>query len=179
MTRNPDSSSASQLNEAGVELVAANLDDTSSLKKAFEGATAIYGVTDFWQFMRDPRSHQVAEKTGISVNEACFNFEVQQGKNLIDAAVSAAADGKLDRLVLSSLSDTKKISKGKYTWNYHFDGKGKYVEYLQEMGQKDESYRSLFEKTSYVQIGFYLDNWKMNPVFTPRKVSCVSSEALL
>jgi uncharacterized protein YbjT (DUF2867 family) len=47
ITRNPEKLSNSYLREAGVEMVAADLDDPASLEKAFEGANAIFAVTDF------------------------------------------------------------------------------------------------------------------------------------
>jgi uncharacterized protein YbjT (DUF2867 family) len=33
----------------GAEVVKADLDDVESLKKAFAGAHAVYGVTNFWE----------------------------------------------------------------------------------------------------------------------------------
>lgn len=32
------------------------------------------------------------------------------------------------------------------------------------------NYQTLLAKTRYLQIGYYLDNWKMNPFFMPKKV---------
>jgi hypothetical protein len=95
---------------------------------------------------------------------------VQHGKNLIDAASQVVEQGVLERMVLSSLSDVTKSSKGKYTWAYHFDSKAHFVDYLEEKSQNSSQYRLLFEKTSYVEIGSYMDNWKKNPIFTPKKV---------
>ena len=140
-----------------------------SLKVAFEGASAIFGVTDFWQFVKKPATQQLAQSKSITWNEACYLQEVQQGKNIIDAA--AQQQQQIERMVLSSLSDARKATGGKYTWVYHFDSKARFVQYLEEKAQDDLQYRSLFEKTSYVQIGNYLDNWKKNPIFTPKKVT--------
>jgi len=49
-----------------IELVVADLDDVNSLKKAFDGAYGVFGLTDFW--------------------EHGYDGEVRQGKNLVDAA---------------------------------------------------------------------------------------------
>lgn len=142
-----------------------------SLKSAFEGANAIFGVTDFWQFVGKPSTEEIVKAKDITWNEACCLQEVQQGKNIIDAAAQELERGSLEILVFSSLSDAKKNSNGKYSWVYHFDGKAHVVQYLQEKARESLKYRSLFQKTSYVQIGNYLDNWKMHPIFAPRKVS--------
>ncbi|WQF90307.1 Putative NmrA-like domain, NAD(P)-binding domain superfamily [Colletotrichum destructivum] len=75
-----------------------------------------------------------------------------QGRNIVDAA-NATLD-TLDRFVLSTLSATKKWSKGKYSHNYHFDAKWQAVEYLKAM------YPELAKKTSYLQMALYLTNWK-------------------
>lgn len=48
LTRNASSASAQALTGQGVEMVAGDLDDLSSLGRAFEGADAIFAVTDFW-----------------------------------------------------------------------------------------------------------------------------------
>lgn len=163
------SANAQNLAKQGVQIVKADLDDIHSLEAVFKGANAIYAVTDFWQFVQDPATQKFAESEGISLNEACFLKEVQQGKNIIDAAVSVGAS-KIERMVFSSLADTRAISKGKYQWPYHFEGKGKIVQYLADKAEMDPKYKSLWERTSYIQVGNYLDNWKKNPVFTPYKV---------
>ena len=46
ITRDP--AKHTKLQEDGIELVAADLDDQASLEKAFAGANAIFAVTDFW-----------------------------------------------------------------------------------------------------------------------------------
>jgi len=142
-----------------------------SLKSAFEGVNAIFGVTDFWQFVQLPSTQEIAKAKGITWNEACYLQELQQGKNIIDAAASIMKQEKLERVVLSSLSDARKASKGKYTWVYHFDSKAHFVQYLEQKSEGFSEYKALFEKTSYVQIGYYLDNWKSDPILTPEKVS--------
>lgn len=101
-----------------------------------------------------------AEKTGKQVNKIAFDREVQQGKNIVDAAAKYAST--LDRVVLSTLSNSKKWSNGEIRCNLHFDGKAQYTEYLQQ------TYPDLAAKTSYFQIGVYLSNW-WSPMKRPEK----------
>ncbi len=167
ITRDPDKASNKSLRDAGVELVAADLDDPTSLKHAFAGANAIFGVTDFWQFMwaflKDPAAQKTAADQGKTLNQMACDRELQQGKNLIDAV--ATVGPSLERFVLSTLSETKKWSKGKYTWNYHFDGKAEMVNYLKA------THPDLAAKTSYLQVGIFMANWQMAPLFSFHKVS--------
>ncbi|KAK4944471.1 hypothetical protein LTR10_016145 [Elasticomyces elasticus] len=169
ITRNRNSSAARELTELGVKIVEADLDDVESLESAFSGASAVFGVTDFWQFVQSPKTHELAQSENITWNEACYRLELRQGINIIDAVAKVAQDRVLERLVLSTLSDAKRASKGKYTWVYHYDGKAHFVQYLEKKGQSEPEYQRLFEKTSYVQLGGYLDNWKKNPIFAPQK----------
>lgn len=176
ITRNPASEAAKaiQAELPAVELVAADLDSPDTLVAAFTGAHAIFTVTDFWQFMRDEAVHKAAAQQGITANVAAFNAEIQHGKNMVDAAakIAGAPGSTLERLVMSTLSDSRKLSGGKYTWNYHFEGKAKVVEYLQQTAAQDASYKKLLDVTSYVQIGFYFDNWRSGSAFGQQKVCC-------
>ncbi|KAK3113915.1 hypothetical protein LTR53_008315 [Teratosphaeriaceae sp. CCFEE 6253] len=160
ITRDPTKPSCATLRDAGVELVAGDLNDQASLDRAFEGADAIFAVTDFWQFMSQPATIERAGKEGRAPNQVAFDLEVQQGKNIVDAAAKVAT---LSRLVISSLSDSEKWSGGKITWNYHFDSKARYCDYLKS------SFPELAQKTSYVQIGYYLSNWNAFPFLAPAK----------
>lgn len=162
ITRNPNSNAARALGIAipGIKVVRTDLDDAESLKSEFDGANAIFGVTDFWQCMPMYRT---------TWNEACSLREFQQGKNIIDATAQTAP--QLDRLVLSSLIDARKGSSGKYTWVWHFDSKAQFAKYLaSKSGEGASNYQTLLGKTSSVQIGYYLDNWKINPFYIPKKV---------
>ena len=69
LTRKPDAHAAKQLARQGIELVQGDLEDPPSLDRASRGAYGIYSVQDFWS---------VGAKR-----------EVQQGKNLADAAKKA------------------------------------------------------------------------------------------
>ncbi|KAH7141516.1 hypothetical protein B0J13DRAFT_556951 [Dactylonectria estremocensis] len=151
-TRDPSKPSGQAWVEKGVELVKADLNDSASLKAAFAGSTVIYGVTDFWGIVADPKTQAAAAAASTPVNVLAYDAEVQQGRNIVDAA-NATID-TLDRFVLSTLSPTKKLSGGKFTNNYHFDAKWEAVEYLKS------TYPELAKKTSYLQVALYLTNWK-------------------
>lgn len=161
LTRDPSKPSALVWKEKGVELISADLNSIESLTKAFSNADVVFGTTDFWGHMRDPDVHAEANARGITPNEVSYEREAQQAKNIVDAA--AANIGTLDRLVLSTLNDSKYWSKGKVTFNLHFDSKWLAVEYLKE------KYPALWEKTSLLQVGFYAMNWKTTGMTLPTK----------
>ena len=148
-----DPSKAQSWTDKGVEVVKGDLNDKESLVAAFKGADAIFSNTDFWTQFDNPATREKV-KPGQSINEYCYDFEVQQGKNVADAVATVE---KLDRFILSSLSDTKKLSKGKYTHVYHFDAKAAIVEYVRER------YPELAAKMSVVQAGMYMSNWTLMP----------------
>ena len=168
ISRDPSKSSSKAWSDKGVEMVAANLDDASSLKAAFKGSNAIFGVTDFWQQMQMPANQQKAKETGKPINVISYDAEIQQGKNIVDAA-QATAD-TLDVLVLSVLGDSKKWSHGKITWNYHFEGKWRIVEYLQK------TYPELYKKASFFQPAFFMTN--LDSMMAPHKVKSPASSGL-
>lgn len=163
VTRDPAKPESQAWAAKGVKLVKADLNDAVSLKAAFAGSTVVFGVTDFWGILGDPEVQARAQTSGIPANELAYELEVQQGRSVVDAAFATL--DTLDRFVLSTLSPTKKWSKGKYTHNFHFDAKWEAVEYLQA------TYPALEKKTSYLQVALYLSNWRTNPLARPTKVS--------
>ncbi|CEL58693.1 NmrA-like family domain-containing protein 1 OS=Bos taurus GN=NMRAL1 PE=2 SV=1 [Rhizoctonia solani AG-1 IB] len=66
LTRNPDGAPAQKLNLQGVETVKCDFGSLEQVVIAFQGAYAVYGVTNFWEHGEEA--------------------EIQQGKNLADAA---------------------------------------------------------------------------------------------
>lgn len=161
ITRNPDKQSNAALRDLGIEIVAGDLEDPASLDKAFEGANVIFANTDFWQWLNEPSTYATAAETGRKPNQVAYDREVQQGKNTVDVAAKHASH--LDLFIWSTLSDTKKWSKGEFTWNLHFDSKAAIDQYLKD------TQPSLAAKTSYVQIGMYVQNWKGNAALRPQK----------
>jgi uncharacterized protein YbjT (DUF2867 family) len=72
LTRNPNSYAARKLAEQDVELAQGDLDDPGSLERTVRGVYGIYSVQDFWT--------------------VGARREVQQGKNLADAAKKAGVE---------------------------------------------------------------------------------------
>jgi len=115
ITRNPDSEASKALKTRGVEVVKADLIDKASIVKALQGTEVVFGVTNFM----DPANYPANPKG-----------EIEQGKNLVDAAKEAG----VKFVVWSSLPSTTKISKGKFPNIIHYDGKAAVEEYLQASG---------------------------------------------
>lgn len=142
-----------KLQAEGVELVKADFNDQASLERAFSGANAIFAMTDFFQHLfADPSTFERAQQEGKKPGEIAEELDIQQGSNLVRAA--AKQTETLERLVYSTLSDARKWSNGKVTENYHFNGTAASVQYL-----KDE-FPELAKRTSYLQLGNFLSNWK-------------------
>lgn len=99
LTRDPSSARARALAERGVELVAADLNDPSTLPAAFAGADGAFVVTNFW----DPA-------TGTS--------EAAQG----GAAVAAAREAGVRHFIWSTLPHSQDLSGGSLAV-HHFTGK--------------------------------------------------------
>ena len=161
ISRDPSKQTSRAWSDKGVEMVAADLDYIASLEAAFEGSAVIFGVTDFWQQIYMPANQKKAQEMGKTVNIVASEAEIQHGKNIVDAA--QATTSTLDMLVLSVVPDSKKWSHGKITWNYHFEGKWKIIEYL------EKEYPELYKKTSTFQPPFYIEN--LDSMMVPRKVS--------
>jgi uncharacterized protein YbjT (DUF2867 family) len=135
ITRKLDSDKAKALAAAGVEVVAADLDDAASLTKAFTGAYGAFCVTNFWE-------HLSAEK------------ETAQAKNLATAAKNAG----IKHAIWSTLEDTRNwvplsdtrmpTLRDKYKVP-HFDGKG----------ESDKFFRESGVPTTYLLPSFYWENF--------------------
>ncbi|QKX59538.1 uncharacterized protein TRUGW13939_06672 [Talaromyces rugulosus] len=132
ITRNPSSLAAQQRPSKEVEIVKADLDDIASLESAFRGASAIFAVTDIYNHFFNPANFAKAQEAGISVNEYACNLEITQAMKIAIAANLPDVSSTLTHFVFSSLSDTKPWSKGRYTWNFHFDGKARVVKRIRE-----------------------------------------------
>lgn len=83
--------------------------------------------------------------------------------NIAEAAASPSVVKTLERFVLSSLSDARKWSGGKYKTVYHFDSKYEMIR------QTQERFPEVAAKTSTVQIGNYVTNWKAFKNLAPQK----------
>ena len=137
-----------------------NLDDVSSLKAAFKDAHAIYAVTDFWMPFFDAANVASAKQHDITINEFCYNLELQRGKNI---AAAASDIPSLERFVLSTLSAAKELSGGKHKRIWHFDSKAAVVSHI------ESEVPMLAAKMSNLQVGFYYMNLLYVAMMYPQK----------
>ncbi|KAK6214730.1 NmrA-like family protein [Colletotrichum tabaci] len=107
VTRDVSKDSSKALAAKGVEVIAADLSDSSSLAAAVNGATAVFAVTNYWDKLDK-------------------ELETQQGKNIANAALEAG----VKHFIFSSLLDINKLSNGVLPDVYHFDSKAAVEEYI-------------------------------------------------
>lgn len=139
ITRNVNADKAKALADRGAEVVSADLDDTESLKKAFNGAYGVFGVTNFWE-------HFSPEK------------ETAQARNIADAALAAG----VKHVIWSSLEDTRNwiplddnrmpTLMGKYKVP-HFDSKGEAEKFFQQPGLVSTILRTSFYWDNFIYFG--------------------------
>lgn len=120
LTRDVHSDKAKELAKLGAEVVAADVDDEESLKKAFKGAYGAYCVTFFWAHFSPEK--EVAEATNMA---------------------KAAKDAGIQHVIWSTLEDTRKwvplsddrmpTLKSRYKVP-HFDGKGEANQVFTKLG---------------------------------------------
>jgi uncharacterized protein YbjT (DUF2867 family) len=110
VTRKPGGDAARALASAGADVVAADLDDPASVRRAMEGAHAAFCVTNFWEHRSPDR-------------------EIAQAHAMAEAAASAG----VAHVIWSTLEDTREfiplashrlpVLMGRFLVP-HFDGKG-------------------------------------------------------
>lgn len=146
ITRKVDSDKAKALAELGAQVVAADLDNPESVKKAFDGTHGVFCITNFWE-------HFSAEK------------EMAQAKTMADSAKSAGVQHVIwstleDTRILVPLSDNRMPTlQGRYKVP-HFDGKGEADKYFAQAGVP----------TTYLLTSFYWENFiyfGMGPIADP------------
>jgi len=135
LTRNVNSPKAQELAARGADVVAVDVDDPTSLRKAFAGAYGAYCVTFFWEHFSPEK--EIAEIKAI--------------------AQAAAAEG-LQHVIWSTLEDTRKwvplndnrmpTLQGKYKVP-HFDSKGESNHFFTDAGVP----------TTFLLTSFYWDNF--------------------
>ncbi|KAL6691593.1 NAD(P)-binding protein [Trichoderma pleuroticola] len=157
ITRNPSSQNALHWVAEGVEIVKGDLDDTDSLRAAFQGANAIFANTDFFSHMFDG-----AHGPDTALQYA-FDREVEQGMNIAHAASDPSVLETLEHFVYSSLSDASRYSGGKYTTVYHFDSKARTIDLIKSQCPE------LAKRMSALQMGHYVTNWKAVPAMAPKR----------
>ena len=134
LTRDVNSDKARELARLGAEVVAADVHDGESLKRAFAGAAGVFCVTFFW-------SHFSPEK------------EFAEAEAMAKAAKSAG----VPHVIWSTLEDTRR-------WVPLSDNRmptlmGKYkVPHFDAKGEADQVFRQLGVPTTFLLTSFYWDN---------------------
>jgi uncharacterized protein YbjT (DUF2867 family) len=135
ITRDPKSEKAKVLADAGAEVVAANVDDPASLRRAFEGAYGAFCITFFWE-------HLSPEK------------EIAEAGNMAEAAKQTG----LRHVIWSTLDDSRKqiplnddrmpTLQGRYKVP-HYDGKA----------EADQLFTKAGVPTTFLLTSFYWENF--------------------
>jgi uncharacterized protein YbjT (DUF2867 family) len=135
LSHNINSEKARELARLGAELVAADVDDIESLKRAFQGAYGAYCVTFYWEHFSPER-------------------ELANAANL----AHAAKDAGVQHAIWSTLEDTRK-------WVPVSDGRmptlmGKYkVPHFDAKGEADAIFLHDGPPVTVLRTSFYWDNF--------------------
>ncbi len=134
ITRNVNSDKAKGLGGLGVEVIAADIDNLESIKKAFQGAYGAFCVTNFWEHFSPEK--EIAQTTAMA---------------------TAAKDAGLQHVIWSTLEDTRK-------WVPLSDNRmptlmGKYkVLHMDAKGEADAVFRERGVPTTFLLTSFYWEN---------------------
>jgi uncharacterized protein YbjT (DUF2867 family) len=134
LTRDVNSEKAKALAKAGAEVVAADIDDSKSLDRAFAGAYGAFLVTFFWAHFSPDR-------------------ETAEARSMAQAAKRAG----LQHVIWSTLEDTRK-------WVPLTDNRmptlmGKYkVPHLDSKGEADRAFTEAGVPTTFLLTSFYWEN---------------------
>ncbi len=135
ITRNVNSEKAKSLAQLGAEVVAADVDDEESLKKAFQDAYGVYGVTFFWDHFSPEK--EMAQATAIA---------------------KAAKATEVQHVIWSTLEDTRQ-------WIPLSDNRmptlmGKYkVPHFDVKGEANGVFTATGAPTTFLLTSFYWDNF--------------------
>lgn len=138
-----------------------------SLKAAFQGAHAIFAVTDwaacYSRVSGDKALQDKAKMTGMSIEEYAGDLERLQGINVATAAADPKVLSTLEKFIFSTLAAVQRISHGKYKHAYEFDSKASAEQYMREQVPE------LRARLSTVTMGIFQETWKDIPAFRPHK----------
>jgi uncharacterized protein YbjT (DUF2867 family) len=133
VTRRPGAAAARSLAEAGSEVVAADLDDPASVRRAMQGAHGAFCVTNFWEHGSPQR-------------------ELAQARS---AAAAAAAAG-VRHVVWSTLEDTREfVTPGS---SMPALGGGYNVPHFDAKGEANREFVESGVPTTLLYTSFYWDN---------------------
>ncbi len=135
ITRDANSEKAQALIAKGAEVVAATMDDLTSLESAFAGAYGVFGVTNFWEHFKP-------------------ELEITQAENLAKAAKAAG----VQHFVWSTLEDTRKFLPLESNQMPTLMEKYK-VPHFDAKGESDQFFKELGVPTTFLLTSFYWDNF--------------------
>jgi uncharacterized protein YbjT (DUF2867 family) len=134
ITRDVNSDKAKELKQLGADVVAADVNDVESLKRAFKGAYGVYCVTFFWA-----------------------DFSPENEKAQAANMARAAKDTGVQHAIWSTFEDTR-------TWIPLTDNRmptlmGKYkVAHFDAKSEADQAFRDLGVPTTFLLTSFYWEN---------------------
>jgi len=135
VTRDVDSDKARALAALGAEVVAGDVDDVDSLRRAFEGAYGAYCVTFYWAHFSPQKEYAEAK-----------------------AMATAARDAGLKHVIWSTLEDTRKwvpLSDNRMpTLMEHYK-----VPHFDAKGEADQLFTDLGVPTTFLLTSFYWENF--------------------
>jgi uncharacterized protein YbjT (DUF2867 family) len=134
LTRKPDTDKARELAKLGAEVVAADIEDPASLRKAFTGAYGAFCITNYWEHMSPDK-------------------EIAQVK----AQAQAAKDAGLKHVIWSTLEDTRLLVPLSDNRMPTLHGKYK-VPHFDTKGSSDRFFTELGVPTTFLLTTFYWDN---------------------
>ncbi|MFO1324650.1 MAG: NmrA/HSCARG family protein [Burkholderiales bacterium] len=134
VTRDVNSDKARALARLGAEVVAADVDDEASMRRALEGAYGAYFVTFFW-------AHFSAEK------------ELAEARSMASAAKAAG----VSHVIWSSLEDVRRFVPLSDTRMPTLQGKYK-VPHFDAKGEADHFFTDAGLRTTFLYASFYWEN---------------------
>lgn len=135
LTRDVHSEKAKALAQMGAEVVAADVDDPASLKRAFTGTHGAFCVTFFWAHFSPEKEYAEAQ-----------------------AMAKAAKDTGLKHVIWSTLEDTRKWVPLDDTRMPTLMGKYK-VPHFDAKGAADQEFTRLGVPVTFLLTSFYWDNF--------------------
>ena len=145
VTRRPESAAARELAALGAEIVAADLDRPETLKRAFDGAHAVFCVTNFWEHGSPER--ELTQAAAMANAVACAGNEHVIWSTLEDT-----------REWVPLTSDRMPTLLGRYKVP-HFDAKG----------EANTEFTKRNVPATFLLTSFYWDNFINFPGMTPRR----------
>jgi len=145
VTRRPESAAARALAACGADIVTADLDRAETLKRAFEGAHAVFCVTNFWEHGSPDR--ELTQAAAMANAVACAGNEHVIWSTLEDT-----------REWVPLTSDRMPTLLGRYKVP-HFDAKG----------EANAEFTKRNVPATFLLTSFYWDNFINFPGMTPRR----------